>query len=303
MNMISTSAFYERSGLSIASLRARTEDLQAKIASGERLSAGSDDPVAAARMRSLSRADTFSQIDASNAARASSDLELTDRALSSFADYIGRVKELATQAANGTLNAGQRRGIATELGQIAGELVNIANSRDSAGHALFGGEATGQAYSVTGTVVSYDGTLSSGELSLGDGQSVTRGLTGPEFLNFTGPSGPTTLFAVVQGLADALNGAAVDPAQAARDSLGSLDTGLEAVTTAQTVVGARLNWIDLTTTRRVALTEQRGAEEADVGGTDVAATMIQLQEAMTVLEASQASFTRVAQLSLFEMLR
>lgn len=304
MNMISTSAFYERSSLSIANLRARAEEYQAAIASGQRLSAGSDDPVAAARMRSLSRADAFSAIDTTNASRAASDLSMADKALSTFGDFITRVKELAVQAANGTLNASQRGGIATELRQISGELVNIANSRDSAGHALFGGETTGNAYSVNGAGVPvYVGTTSAGELSLGDGQSVTRGLTGPEFLNFTGPAGATDLFAVVKGLADALSGAAPDPAQSARDALGTLDAGLESVTTAQTVVGARLNWIDLTTTRRIDLTEQRASEEADVGGTDLAATVTRLQETMTVLEASQASFARLSSLSLFDLLR
>lgn len=304
MTSVSTSAFYGRAALSLSGLRARAEALQAAMGSGERLSAGSDDPVGAARLRGLARAQDFSAIDMTNANRAASDLKLTDSALSTFASYTIRAQELATQAANGVLTAGQRKGIATELAQLHGELVRLANTRDSAGHALFGGETTGQAYNVDALgIPTYAGTLSAGELPLGDGQSVTRGLTGPEFLNFTGPAGATNLFAVVKGLSDALNGAVPDPAQAARDALGTLGTGLETITTAQTVVGARLNWIDLTTERRTQLSEQHASEQADIGGTDIAETMIRLQETMTVLEASQASFTRLAQLSLFDLLR
>jgi flagellar hook-associated protein 3 FlgL len=140
-------------------------------------------------------------------------------------------------------------------------------------------------------------------LPLGDGQSVTRGLTGPEFLNFTGPAGATNLFAVVNTLRDALNGAAADPAQAARDALAPLDTGLETLTTQQTVIGARLNWIDLNTERRTQMSQQRSDEEASVGGTDLSLAVSQLQQTMTVLEASQASFAKLAQLSLFDLLR
>lgn len=304
MTNVSTSAFYERAALDIASLRSRAEELQAAMGRGERLARSSDDPVAAARMRSLTRKDSFAAIDTTNAAHASSDLQLTDSTLGSFADHVTRLRELALQAASGTLTPGQRAGIGTEVAQLQGELVRLANSRDSTGHALFGGETSGQAYlpDAAGNPV-YAGTASAGELPLGDGQTVTRGLTGPEFLTFSLNGTPTDLFAVAKALADALGGTAPDPAQAARDALGGLDAGLEAITTAQTVVGTRMNWIDLNLDRQTRLSEMRAGEEADVGGTDIAATVTQLQEVMTVLEASQASFARLSSLSLFDMIR
>jgi len=82
-----------------------------------------------------------------------------------------------------------------------------------------------------------------------------------------------------------------------------LDIGLEKVTTAQTVVGSRLNWIDLMSDRRENNAERIAEERADVGGADIAVTMTRLQETLTILEASQASFVRLANLSLFSMLR
>ena len=89
----------------------------------------------------------------------------------------------------------------------------------------------------------------------------------------------------------------------ARDSLQLLDGGLEKITTAQTVVGARLNWIDLMSERRDETSERVAAERAEVGGADIATTISRLQETLTVLEASQASFVRLSNLSLFSMLR
>jgi flagellar hook-associated protein 3 FlgL len=299
MTTISTSAFYERANLSLSSLRKRAERLQGAIGSGERLGRSSDDPVGASRLRTLARADSFAAIDQGVAARAMADFTLTDGALSSLAAYVTRIKELATQAATGTLNAAQRAGIATEIGQLHGELVQLANTRDSAGHALFGGESAGAAYVLDGSGNPvYAGTASAGQLALGEGQSVARGLTGPEVLNFAG----TDLFAVVRTLADALAGAAPDPAQAARDALGQLDAGLETITTAQTVVGARMNWIDLAAERRTAMEELRSEEQGEIGGTDIAETVIRLQQTMTVLEASQASFARLSSLSLFNLI-
>lgn len=299
MTIVSTSAFYDRARLEIGSLRKRAEGLQSAIGRGERLTRSSDDPVAASQLRGLMRAEALARIDTANSARATSDLGLADTALSSFAAYVTRAIELATQAANGTLTPAQRAGIGQELGQLHGNLFALANSRDSSGHALFGGETAGQAYAMTAGTVSYTGTASAGELSLGEGLTVTRGLTGPEFLNFAG----TDLFAAISTLAADLQGAAADPQAAARTALGTLDAGLEAIATAQTVVGTRLAWIDLTTERRSQVSEQRASEQADLGGTDIAATITELQQALTVLEASQASFTKLASLSLFNLIR
>ncbi len=300
MTSVSTNAFYERFNRDQTTLRGRAEALQVAIGSGQRLERSSDDPVAASRLRRLGRAEAFAAVDLSIAARASSDLALTDTALQSFADSLIRVKELATQAANGVLSNAQRAGIATEIAAISGELVRLANTRDSAGHALFGGDATGDAYMLDGAGNAvYIGTPTASELPLGDGQSVTRGLTGPEFLNFSA----TNLFALVKGLAADLDRAAADPAQAARDALGGLDTALETLTTQQTVVGTRLNWIDLNTQRRSQMGELRAQEQADVGGTDLTEAVSKLQQTMTVLEASQASFARLSSLNLFDFLR
>ncbi|MBN8501880.1 MAG: flagellar biosynthesis protein FlgL [Sphingomonadales bacterium] len=306
MTTVSTSAFYDRVNLDISTLRSRAEALQASIGSGQRLTRSSDDPVGAARLRTLSRADTFSAIDLSIAARASSDLRLTDSALQSFAATTIRAQELATQAANGILTPAQRNGIAIELNQIGKELVRLANTRDSADNALFGGETTGDAYGFSpGGTLTYLGTATAGELPLGDGQSVVRGLTGPEVFEFDAGGGPTNLYTVIKTLADALGGVTpgVDPIQAARDAMGALETGLETIATQQTIVGTRLNWIDLNTERRTQMSELRAEEQADVGGTDLAEAMSRLQQTMTVLEASQASFARLSSLSLFEFLR
>lgn len=300
----STSAFYERSSLGITDLRRRAEDLQSQIGSQQKLARSSDNPVVASRLRALARSDSLAQIDTTNANRASADLNLTDQALSSFTGYLQRVQEIAVASGNGTLTANQRSAYGTELEGIHASMVALANSRDSAGHSLFGGEMAGQPYSLDGTGNAvYSGTASAGEIALGEGQTVSRGLTGPEFLNFTAAGSPTDLMAVVKGLGDALQGGVTDPAAYARGSLTALTTGLDKITTAQTVVGSRLSWIDLTTEHRTNLGELRSAEETNIGATDIPGTMVQLTQTMTVLEASQASFTKLASLSLFNMLR
>jgi flagellar hook-associated protein 3 FlgL len=302
-NSVGTAGFYDRARSDMTALRGQAEKLQAQIGSQSRLTKSSDDPVAAARLRSLARADAFAKVDTANANRATADLNIADATMSDITNEISRAQVLATQAANGTLSADQRASIGKELASIRDNLVGLANTRDSDGNALFGGTNAVAAYTLdaSGNAV-YAGTASSAGIQLGEGQTVTRSVTGPEMLAFTVNGEQTDLLATLKTLSDALQGGVADPAGAARGALDELAAGLDSVTTAQTVVGTRLAWIDLATERAATMSESRASEEAEVGGIDLATSISKLQEMMVVLEASQASFTKMSQLSLFSQL-
>lgn len=297
---LSTGAFFERATRQIGSLRERANELQEQIGTGERLSRSSDDPVAAARLRTLARRDRLSQIDERNSDRALIDLQLTDKALVSMADLVIRAKELAMQAASETMGPEQRGLLSAEINGLRESLRLVANSRDGAGRALFGGQAPDLAYDETGA---YVGTDVAETVEIGDGQTVTRSLTGPEVLSFEQGGATTNLLVLLGTLGAALQDPAADHLGAAQLALGGLESGLQQITTAQTVVGARMGWIEIIDERRVAHGELLAEERAEIGGADLAETMVRLQEIMTVLEASQASFIRVSGLSLFDKLR
>ncbi len=299
----STAAFYDRSLSNLSALRSQAEETQAELSSGQRLQRSSDDPVAASRLRQLARADAFDQIDEAATNRATTDLTLADDALTQITTFVIRLQELATQAASSTLSSSQRAGIGQEVIQIRENLVGLANSRDAAGNALFGGVSAGPAYTLDAAGnATYVGIGEPGIISLGAGQSVSRGVTGPEFLQFQSGGATTDLLALTKDLADALT-TGTGGAAAATAALAGLSDGLDSITTAQTVIGSRLNWIDLNTERRVGLSELRLTEQSEVGGTDMTESIAKLQNTMLVLEASQASFSRLANLSLFSVLR
>ncbi|QYU69066.1 hypothetical protein J4558_02675 [Leptolyngbya sp. 15MV] len=302
MISLSTSAFYERANRQVGTLRAEAEKLQQQIGTGNRLSRSSDDPVAAARLRTLERAQRLAVIDQRSSNIAATDLKLTDAALGSVADIIIRTQELATRAANDTLSPAQRASIGTEVENLRLNLLTVMNGRNYAGFSLFGGQASGAAYEASGGTVSYVGTGEADAVDLGDGQSVKAVMTGPEIIDFTVDGVPTDLFAVLGNLSIALQ-SGTDPGNASRDALAGLAQGLQQVTTAQTVIGARMGWVEILDERRVAGSELVADEQQVVGGADIAETMTRLQEIMTVLQASQASFVRLASLSLFDMMR
>ena len=63
----STGAFFDRASTGIAGLRKQAEALQSQLGSGQKLARSSQDPVAASRLRNLSRAGQLSGIDMTNA--------------------------------------------------------------------------------------------------------------------------------------------------------------------------------------------------------------------------------------------
>src|SRR5690606_17562507 len=92
-------------------------------------------------------------------------------------------------------------------------LLMVANSRDSAGRALFGGQAPGLAYDASGT---YVGTATAEIVEIGDGQTVTRSMTGPEVLDLDQGGTTTNVFAVLGALALVLQDPTADQATAAQ---------------------------------------------------------------------------------------
>lgn len=299
---LTTGSYFDRATKQISSLRTQAEDLDRQISTEQRLARSSDDPVAAARLRTLSRTAALSDIDQRNSDSAQTSLKMTDTALDSVADIIIRVKELATLAASGSYNDEQRAAAGAEVATLKDSLLALANSRDASGHALFGGKTTGDAYQDIGGTITYVGTGTIDPVSLGEGQSVLPTLTGPDALSFEANGAQTDLFAVLGSLALALQ-SGNDPVTASQDALSTLDIGLEKVTTSQTVVGARLNWVDLMDQRRENMGELTAEEQKNVGGADLATSMMRLQDIMTVLEASQASFVKLSGLSLFNIIR
>src|SRR5690606_29960392 len=293
---LSTGAFFERATRQIGSLRERANELQDQIGSGERLSRSSDDPVAAARLRSLARRERLSEVDERNAERAMGDLQLTDKALGSLVDIVIRARELAMQAANETLGEDQRQLLRAEIDGLRESVLLVANSRNGAGQALFGGQTAGLAYEDTGAGITYIGTETAESVGIGDGQSVTRALTGPEVLTFDFDGAPTDLFAVLATLSAALQDPLVDASAAGRLAMSQLVAGLDRITTAQTIVGARMGWIEIIDQRRLAASELIAEERSEIGGADLATTMTRLQEAQTRLGGSPARSVRLASL-------
>lgn len=299
----STSGFYERSLAQMDTLRGSLQELQSQIATGQRIERGSDDPVGAARLRTLSRAERLGEVEQENAARLGQDIGAASREVEGVLNLLQRVRELAVAGASDTLGEDGREAIALELGQIGEELFARANATNFTGQPLFAGTAGAPAFTQgTGGTVTYNGNSENAAVPIAPGTEIERGVTGDQVFEFDVNGTPTSAFAVVSGLAAALSPGALNPATAAQDALVGIDAAIDTANRNQTVLGTRLAWVEVIqqsqNERSIDIAEQR----SEVGDTDIAEAITRLQQTLTVLEASQSSFARVSSLNLFNAL-
>ena len=298
-----TGAFYERSLSQLSDLRGSLEDLQNQISTGERISRGSQDPAAASRLRALARTERLSQVQADNADKLARDLDEAGDEVLGVANILARARELAILAANDPTGESGRAAIAEELVQLEEELFDRANANTLTGEPLFAGTAAGPAFirNPDGSV-SYNGNLDSASVPVAPGTDLERGLTGAQVFEFDLNGLPTNAFAVLSTLSAALQPGTPDPSAAARAALEGLDAAIDTTTRSQTVLGTRLAWVEVIQdnqqTRALTVAEQ----QSDLGDTDIGEAVARLQQTLAALEASQLSFTRVANLTLFNAL-
>lgn len=120
----------------------RYSQLQQEVASGRRINRPSDDPAAALRILPL-RGDirNLNQLG-DNVSLARETLNTSSASLEDASSVMQRVRELTTQAANGTLSGSDRESIAAEVDQLLSQILGIANSKRGDRY-LFGGTENG----------------------------------------------------------------------------------------------------------------------------------------------------------------
>lgn len=210
---LSTSWMYQQSLASMMNQQSSLAATQNQVSTGKRINVASDDPAGAGRVISLNHILAANTQYTANIDAASTRLDTAQSTLNSVNDLYNSARDLTLQALNGSLADSDRQAIATQLTQMRDQLLQMANTTDATGQALFAGTSSNTVPFVKNAngSVSYAGN---------DGQpraSIGAGLTVP-----TGESGSAIFMDVAAG-----NGRFV--ASAAAGNTGTLVVGENAV--------------------------------------------------------------------------
>ncbi|GAA4768312.1 hypothetical protein GCM10023219_12800 [Stakelama sediminis] len=298
---IATSQFYDRSTSQIQSLNAEADKLQTQIATGKKLTGASDDSVAWTQLATLKRASANDTAYSANIKLAQGVLSQTDSTLGSINTQLQRANELMVQANSGTLSQDQLQSVASSLDGIVDELVSLSNSTDLRGQPLFGGSDSNAPYvkNADGTV-SYVSSGNAPSIPIGDSDNVQVSVNGASVFGGDGGSTPD-MFKTITDFAAAIRSGG-DLSGPASTAIDGIQASINSVTNAQAVAGARAARVDQASTRMTTTATTRETLRSGLEDTDVTSAITELQKTLTVLQATQTSFSKLSGLSLFNYL-
>jgi flagellar hook-associated protein 3 FlgL len=259
---------------------------QTQLSTQKRIQSPSEDPVAAARISAIGRAQANEAAWKSNLDLAASLADRADTALAAVGTAFARATELMTQGATGTLSDQDRATIALELRSIADELNALKGGKDARGNALFMA-----GYSLRIPVQS-------------GGQLIAVGTREDVFESVATAGGPKDLAAIVADAATALE--ITNPVTRKAAVATSVDEVAAAVThvaTQRGEQGALANRVDQLLERQADTGLQLTEERSGLEDTDVQAVIARLSSQQLSLQAAQAVFARINENTLFDILR
>jgi flagellar hook-associated protein 3 FlgL len=258
---------------------------QTQLSTQKRIQSPSEDPVAAARISSIGRAQANEAVWKSNLDLAASLADRADTALKAVGTAFDRVTELMTQGATGTLSDQDRATIALELRSIADELTSLKDSKDSRGNALF---MSGYSLRVP---------VQSGV------QVIAVGTREDVFESAATAGGPKDLAQIVSDAAAALEITDSTARKAAvAVSVDEVAAGVTHVSTQRGEQGALANRVDQLLEQKADAGLQLEEERSGLEDTDIQAVVARLSAQQLSLQAAQAVFARVNENTLFDAL-
>jgi flagellar hook-associated protein 3 FlgL len=171
---LSTSWMYQQSLNTMISQQSALAATQNQVSTGNRINVASDDPAGAGQVVSLNHVIAANTQYSSTINSATTRLNTEASTLSTVNSVLDNARTLALQAVNGTLSASDRQSIASQLSQIHDQLVQLANTTDSNGNALFAGTSTTKTPFQVGVngAVTYGGNDSQQRSAVGSGMQV-----------------------------------------------------------------------------------------------------------------------------------
>lgn len=284
---------------------AKLGQLMQQMSSGKRIIQPSDDPIGSVRLLRLQREEASLAQFRANMGALSSSLSTQEANLKATSDTMLNLQDLMLWAANDTNTDADLKAIGGEMASLEQTLLSFLNVKDEEGRYLFSGTtsdrpavtldaATGQ-YVSTGNDKHRQAAVANGVLI---NENVTvREIFGADvgFLN--------TLRAVVGQLQDPAVDA-TDPAVKAqlRTSLDALNLTHGKLLGAVSELGGRQNTLTMLGESNTDVSMVNRKIEGELSQLDYAGASIDLNQYMLALQATQQTYLKINQMSLFSQL-
>jgi flagellar hook-associated protein 3 FlgL len=278
---------------------ARLQHTQEQLSSGRRISRMSDSPVDGAAAMRLRGEQSANEQVGRNIADGLSTLGAADGAFTSMSSLLLRVRQLVVAGLNDTNGPSERASMATEVDQLKGALLGLANTQHL-GRPIFAGtqDVTAAFDTTTGQYLGND-TAVQRSVSVDSSTRVDVTVTGQETF--------TTLFSngSAAGILSRISAALKDPAGPAglNTELANLDAASATMQNARSMVGVRYNRLLSSQSSGESRLDSVSASLSLAENIDLTKTIIDMQIQSTAYQAALGSSAKIIQPSLLDFLR
>jgi flagellar hook-associated protein 3 FlgL len=275
----------------------RMDGLQLQMATGRKINKPSDDPVGVTyslRYRSdLEANDQFQR----NLSSLNTYLEYMDSLLNQAGEVIHRLRELSTQAANGTNPQAAMDSIKSEVLELKAQMIDIANSQLNNKY-LFNGQKTdvrpypdeaNAANAITDPYEIY--------FEVGAGVQIPTNVSGNEIFGY--PTEADNIFRIFDDVIQALDSSDFGTIS---ESLGRMNTRMDKLLAIRSEVGARTNRSELMESRLLDMEVNITSLLSRTEDADLAELIMKLKLDENVYQASLSAGARVIRPSLVDFL-
>ncbi|HHY0533509.1 TPA: flagellar hook-associated protein FlgL [Vibrio parahaemolyticus] len=269
-----------------------------QMSTRERLTKLSDDPMASIKLLNLERENSAIAQYQSNIANLKTTLSSQETHLDSVNESLKSMRDIVLWGANGSLTDQDRSGMITELKSYRDSIESSFNAQDEEGHFLFSGTKTDTAAlnKSSGAYV-VEGNSDVRVVTVAKGVTMDSNMTAQEILDIGG--GKNVLNQI-----DALIAEFEKPSpnfQAEVDaSLNVIDDTMANVLGAMTEIGGRHNNLDLMDGAHSENKLFVDKVSGDLSALDYGEASVRLSNYMAALQATQASYVKINDLSLFD---
>jgi len=305
---ISSNQYYEVLTKQLAKQQESIGELQTQLATGKKTAVPSSDIESSLEGLSIKSVLQRQSAYETNLSYVRDRLTIEESVVTSFQDYVYRLKDLAITASSGTYSDDDIGFMKAEAEGVLEELISLSNSRDSQNSYLFSGTSTNiQPFQKQADgSIAYKGNSAELKIQVDSGYEVKINSSGAnlagqiERTNQNGNTQNINLFEVARDFIAALGTntkADISRSIDEFDELGNQVGGQIAN------LGIRQNLLE---ERLEIIEEKKTVYEqllSNIEDTDYSEAITSLSSDMLALEAAQNTFAKVTQMSLFNFLR
>lgn len=292
---VSTSQFFQTNANALSRGQSSVSEIQGKLGSGKQLTSPSQDSKKTNQISRLESTLQRQDVYKDNIQVAKTRLFMEETALTSITQVLQRASELAILGANGTMAREDRAVLGAEVAELKRELTRLVNTRDVDGKYIFAGNKIDSPPFVPGEdgLIEYVGDYGRLKLSISDSRSLAINTLGNELLT-------SDDFAAIESLEAGLMDNNLEDIRSSVDlvkqSSDRLSVSLGRLGGRMVTLNSQAQLQEDTSLRLETLL----SAERDL---DYAKAITELSQESLALQALQASFAKISQLSLFNYLR